>query len=132
MGLINSEDLVKLNVLMTHEELELFLEGFMKRCVEETLRTIPSAINHLVNSATAMKSLSEKFYEENPDLADHRALVTKTMEGIEGSHPGLGLKSLLEKTGVKTKQALAKGKGFNMEPTKRPNLVELDAGFGEL
>lgn len=132
MKLVNSEELVKLNVLMSHEELEAFLENFLKVCVEETLRAIPSAISHLVNSATTMKSLSENFYKDNPDLVDHRALVTKTMEGIEGRHPELGLKSLLEKTGVKAKQVLLDGKGFSTEPTKRPNIVSMDAGFGEL
>lgn len=132
MKLISSEDLVRLNVLMTHEELETFLEGFLKVCVEETLKVLPSVVGHLVRSAANLQGMSEEFYDKNKDLVDHKAQVAKVMERLEGESPGKNLRDLLKETGVETRRVVGLQKGFDLNPTPRPSVVDMDAGFGEL
>lgn len=132
MKFISDEDFVELGVGMPHEKFEGLMADFMKRCVEETLKTLPSAISHLVKSAATMQSLAAEFYSKNPNLVDHKDAVAKMMEKLESEHPEMNYKQLMEETGQKLKGNLDKMENFNMDLGKRPKVTDLDNNFGDI
>ena len=93
---------------------------------------MPGVVGHLVRSTATMQDLSKNFYEDNKDLVDHKDSVSKIMEQVEHSHPGMKLADILKETGSKTREMLKKKGAFNLNPTTRPAVVDMDKGFGEL
>jgi len=132
MSFIDPDSYIKMGLGMTYEEFNAFLEEFMRRCVEETLKVLPGVVGHLVRSAATMQGLSKNFYEDNKDLVEHKETVTHVMEQLEGKHPGMKLDELLKKTGTRTREVLKKKDSFNLNPTTRPAIADMDKGFGEL
>jgi hypothetical protein len=132
MSFLSDEEFAKIGMGMPKVEFEEFLERFLKTCVEETLKALPGSINHLIKSATTMQALSKKFYDDNPDLVERKEVVAKIMEKVEGEHPEMGLKSILNETGLRARQSLMAKEGFNMDLSGRPKGEALDAGFGDL
>ena len=132
MSFIDPDSYIKMGLGMTYEEFNAFLDDFMKNCVEETLKVLPGVVGHLVRSTATMQDLSKNFYEDNKDLVDHKDSVSKIMEQVEHSHPGMKLADILKETGSKTREMLKKKGAFNLNPTTRPAVVDMDKGFGEL
>ena len=66
------------------------------KTVEEMLRILPGVIQNLVRRATMLRDITDKFYEDNPDLVDHKVVVAKVIEGLELKSPQINLEQLLK------------------------------------
>lgn len=130
----NHEIIEKLKAgTLTAEDLDKFESRLCQRAVEEALRTVPSVVDHVTKQAFFLRKMSSKFYEEHPELAEHKELVTKTIEELEGSNPGLSFESLVAKAGVETKKKLKDMKKLtpdvDLDPPKRK---QMDSKLGEI
>lgn len=132
MQILTDETFMKLGTGMTKKELEIFLQSLIQASVEEMLRILPNTITHLVKSVTAMKTVADKFYVENPSLVDHKDIVTKTLESLEESNPGKPMAELLNLTIPIVKTKLTSIQGTSSEIVAKPTLDSLDSVIGEL
>lgn len=81
---------------------------FVKLCVEESLKAIPSVITHLASQSAYVKTLSDNFYKSNQDLAKKKLLVAKAMEVIEAEHPEYKYTEILDEAAKKARKVIAK------------------------
>lgn len=93
--------------------------------VEEALKALPIVNENIARKALALRSASEEFYKEHPDLVGNKALVASVIERLEAENPGLAYDKLLKLAAPEAKR-LAKIQPS--EPKKR--LAELDTAVG--
>ena len=91
-----------------------------------------SFLNHLIKSATTIHSLSENFYRDNPELVNKKSQVVNIMERLEGEHPELNYKELLEETKLKLNQDAKLNNGLDFAVGAKPNILVMDKSLGEL
>lgn len=113
---------------ITQEELEKFQEHI----VEMILRTLPSTIEYLVKQSASMKQLSDKFFENNKDLANHKDLLSQVIEQTEAENPGLDYESLLSEAAKRARSRLGSLRETQKQPERKVNLEDLDRSLGEL
>lgn len=80
---------------ISYEQFLEVISNIVKLSVEESLRVLPMVVTHLAKQSTYISNLSEKFYKENPDLVNHKELVSKTVEQVEKENPGKTYKEIL-------------------------------------
>lgn len=66
------------------------------KSIEEMLRILPGVIQNLVKHTIMLRDLTDRFYTENKDLADHKDIVARVIEGLELKAPGIDLEQLLK------------------------------------
>lgn len=102
------------------EEFNKVLEKVVQKAVEDTLRVLPSIINSLIVQVASMKEISIKFYEDHKEFKDHKEIVTKVIEDLEVSNPGMEFQKLLNlATPIIQDKILARTK-LKQVPAKRP------------
>lgn len=74
-------------------ELACFL---VYKSVEEMLRILPAVIQNLVKHTVMLRDLTDRFYAENKDLAEHKEVVARVIEGLELKAPAIDLEQLLK------------------------------------
>jgi hypothetical protein len=116
---------------ISEEDFSSLIESIIKRAVEESLRILPSVIDHLTQQVRMLQAMSEEFYKEHPGLCAHKELVAKVIEQIEAENPGLSYKDVLAKA------ALVASNRISQMPTlssnsKMPNVKKLDSALGDL
>lgn len=130
--MITRDEYTKLGIGMTFEETEIFLQKFKHKCVEETLKVLPSVINHLIKSAGTMTELSKKFYEENKDLVGHKKEVAQVIERFEELHPDKNFSQMMKEIGPLVREQLKTTVSLSTPTTDKLSLDTLDSGFGAL
>ena len=100
-------------------------EKLINEAVERALRLLPNVVSNVIKQTGTLKSLSQKFYSENKDLAGCKELVAKVMEKEEAENPGVSYDRLLQNVGPKVRQIQSCG-GFNVAEIKKPSLQGLD------
>jgi len=78
------------NLTQREQELE-------DKIVERILLMIPEVIGNLINHHMSMAKTNKDFYKKHSELKDHKHVVAKVLEKIEGDNPLLGHSALLEK-----------------------------------
>jgi hypothetical protein len=115
---------------VSYKDFTVYTMRLVKLCVEESLKTLPSVINHLSRQASYLKDLSDAFYDKNKDLIDHKPLVASVIESIEIENPGLKYGEILEKAAPEARrkiEILSKIKDQDRRP-----LTEYDSKLKEL
>ena len=115
-----------------YDTFSMYLTKIVKLCVEESLKAIPSVMTHLSSQAGYLKDLSDKFYKNNKDLAEHRKIVAQTIEGIEGNNPGKPYAEILELAAVKSREVIANINKTSFGPNKNIDLEKFDGHLGKL
>lgn len=113
---------------MTEEEKREIIHA----CVEQLLLLLPAVMNRLIKQAAAMRTASDKFYQDNSDLAGERELVAKTIEQLEAAHPDKSLDDLMSMAAVQARNSLRAMKSLGQLPTVSADLKRLDQSLGKL
>lgn len=115
---------------LTYDQFCNFLMRVIKASVEESLRILPSVLNHLTYQATYLKTMSDNFYKQNPDLAREKELMAKTIEAVEIENPGMSYEQILEKSAKRARDVLAtRNKTFEKNPKQ---LEQFDSKLKDL
>lgn len=130
--ILTEEEYLKFGTGMTKVELEEFFIKFQRQCVEETLKTLPAVISHLVKTTSTLQSLSEGFYKKNSDLISHKELVRKVIEEVEAGNPGMELDKVLTEAAKLSRERIKIKPTLSTSSEGRPSLESLDSGFGVL
>lgn len=121
----------KLLKRLENNELRAF-EELIQIAVQEALKQLPMVNEYIMKNTAALHKISTKFYDENPDLLNHKKEVASVIEGLENKHPGMNFEDMIKQVPTEVKRRL---KGFNDAETK-PNelktLSEIDDVVGSL
>jgi len=115
---------------LSYKEFSIYIMRLVKLCVEESLKTLPVVINHLSQQASYLKGLSDKFYEDNEDLVDHKPLVAKVIEQTEINNPGMVYSKVLERAAPEARRKISMMK--NLKTGKRQPIKSYDSKLKEL
>lgn len=108
-SVITREEYDKMDKLDYDQFSELVMR-IVKLSVEESLKVLPSVLNHLVYQSAYLKSLSDKFYKDNKDLANNKQIMAKAIESVEGKNPGLSYEEILKEAAKEARSTIAKMK----------------------
>ena len=114
---------------MDADELKALEERIANRVTEQILVSLPNIIHHLIGTAAAMRVLSEKFYKDHKDLADHKMLVAKAIEAVQAQNPGLPLEKIMEQVVPLVKSQIKTGDTVKTGSMSR---TEIDQELGNL
>lgn len=109
-------------------------EELLDLAVQEALRMLPHTVDRLMKQAMSLQKLSVEFYQNNPDLAEHRELVSKMIERIEAENPGVDPRKITEQAAPKVRSLLQEKAGFDLKTKPIPRLSTIDAqlrGLGD-
>ena len=117
----------------TKDEVDALLVKATQNAVEQALRSLPFVVQSLIASTSNLKSASERFYNDNPDLTNHKPLVAKAMEKVERENPGFTIEQVVDRTAIEARKLV---KGLNSVDTKtwndKPEQSTMNAGFSEI
>lgn len=119
----------------TDEDFEAFEGRICKRAVEDALRSIPAIIDYVVKQSVYLKKVSTKFYEDHPELLNHKEIVAQVLERAESRNPGVRLEQLLERIPHEVKEAVMEQKRAEKNAGNsggRPDLKKAEANLGEI
>lgn len=93
-------------------------ESIINEAVQRTLLSLPEVIGNLLRNHATMMKLNKKFYDENPELKDHKDLVAAVMEQVDGTTPSLSHEELQKKALPEIKARLRDLKKLNTTTVK--------------
>lgn len=112
------------------ESFEQLCEKIKHQAVEEALRVLPGVVTSLIQHSSGLKVASDKFYDDNRDLAAHKQLVSEVLFEMEASNPGLELSKLMKKTAEETRRRLTLINNTDYAKTSKPNVDHLAGMLG--
>jgi len=115
---------------LSYEDFCAYARRFVKLCVEESLKALPTVVTHLSTQAAHLKEVSEEFYRNNPDLVSERKLVALSVEKVEGENPGMAYRDVLAKAAVLARSKIS-AKKLLMDSSK-DKLPDYDERLNEL
>ena len=115
---------------VSYKDFTVYIMRLVKLCVEESLKTLPVVIDHLSRQAAYLKELSDAFYTDNKDLANHKRLVASVIEQIEIANPGMKYGEILEKAAPEARKKINMLSKFDDKP--RGPIKEYDSKLKEL
>jgi hypothetical protein len=62
--------------------------------------------------------MTSEFYQENPDLKEHKQLVAQVAERIEGERPGAGFKDVLIQAAKESRDVISQSKTMDARHPK--------------
>lgn len=105
----------------------------MHLTIQETLKALPIINENLVKRSAFLQQKSIEFYEQNPELVQHKPVVADVIQRIEAENPGMDFENILSRAKVDTKKALElKGKISANGGVGGNNLKNLDDVVGIL
>lgn len=111
-------------------------EELIDLAVQEALRALPLVIDNITKQTAVMRTCSEKFYSENPELQNHKPLVAETLQRVESENPGASYETLLAKTKPQVfanlNAATKFGSGSAKTTAKKLELFDLDSQVNKL
>lgn len=115
---------------LPYKDFTVYAMRFVKLCVEESLKTLPTVLDHLAKQATYLKGLSDTFYKDNKDLAEHKRLVAAVIEVTEANNPGLKYSEILKKVAPEARRRVSLLK--ETKDDARKPISDYDSKLGEL
>ncbi len=103
---------------MTNEEMEIVID----KAVEKALLMIPEVVGNLITHHISVNKLNKSFYEKNPELREHKAMVASVIEQIEGSNLPMDYSKLVDKALPEIQKRLKETKHLDMETISTPSL----------
>lgn len=115
---------------LPYKDFTIYAMRFVKLCVEESLKALPTVLDHLAKQAAYLKELSDKFYKNNKDLAQHKRLVVTVIEKVEANNPGMEYSEILEKVVPEARRRISMLEEIKDEDRKP--ISDYDSRLGEL
>lgn len=106
-------------------------EEIINAAVERMLVLLPTVITNLVRNAAKIQGAVTKFYDQNPDLTEHKQLVGAAIERLESQHPGVAYDKLASMAAKEVRAMMSKVSSAPQRP-RLPRLAEMDASLGAL
>ena len=103
---------------MNIEEMEIVID----KAVEKALLMIPEVVGNLITHHISVNKLNKNFYEKNPELREHKAMVASVIEQIEGNNLPMDYSKLVDKALPEIQKRLRETKSLDMETISTPNL----------
>ena len=103
------------NLTLREQELE-------DSIIEKVLLMIPDVIGNLITHHMSMSKTNKEFYKKHSELQDHKDVVVKVLEKVEGENPLLIHQKLLEKALPKIQEQIRLSNGMSMENVDVPSL----------
>lgn len=116
--------------VLSYEEFNEFLDNFMNACVESCLQAMPQVIDYLLRQSAHLKELSENFYKNNKDLAEHKELLANKIQEVENDNPGLEYERILDTAATKARESLKLESTFR--DSENFSLEKTDSNLGLL
>jgi len=88
---------------LSYDGFKVYTAKIVKLAVEEALKALPAVMSHLSQQAAYLRELSDEFYKNNPELANHKPLVSQIIERTEAANPGMAYKDVLSKASSEAK-----------------------------
>jgi len=92
------------------------------RIVEKVLLMIPDVIGNLITHHMTMNKTNQDFYKKHTDLQNHKDIVAKVLEQVEGENPLLDHQKLLDKALPKIHEQVKLSTGLSMEDVSMPSM----------
>ena len=92
------------------------------RIIEKVLLMIPEVMGNLITHHMSMKETNQEFYKKHSELQEHKEVVAKVLEKVEGDNPLLSHQKLLEKALPKIQDQIKLSNGLSMETVDVPSL----------
>lgn len=94
---------------------------------ERVLRSIPDIVKTNIETVTSLKKASEKFYEDNKDLAPFKKVVAAVFEEVAAENPGKKFDQLLGDVAKESRKRLELSNQArqNQEPKNKPKTPTL-------
>jgi|GEM_PF-4301616 hypothetical protein len=108
------------------------LEVARTKIIEQVTRSIPDIVKENVRINTELKSLTDKFYKDNPDLANFKPSVAAVGEEILSKHPNWSLEKVFAETGKEAKRRLKLVNVANKQTKKVTGLARPTGGINRL
>jgi hypothetical protein len=77
-----------------------------QRTTEQVLKSIPHVVMSQVQQQSYLKSTSDKFYEDNPDLVNVRQVVRACAQQVQKEKPEWEVDKIFKETAKRTRQTL--------------------------
>ncbi len=103
---------------MNIEEMEIVID----KAVEKALLMIPEVVGNLITHHISVNKLNKNFYEKNPELREHKAMVASVIEQIEGNNLPMDYSKLVDKALPEIQKRLRETKSLDMETISAPSL----------
>ena len=84
------------------------------RAVEKTLLMIPEVVGNLLNHHSSLNKINKDFYENHPELREHKEIVASVIESVEGKNPPMDYTKLVDKALPEIKQRISDIKDLDM------------------
>jgi len=89
-------------------------EDIINAAMERILRVLPETIGNMMTAQAMYSKLNKDFYGDNPELINHREIVTKVVQTIEGQDPLKSYEDILKDALPKIKDQIGMKSGLNM------------------
>lgn len=116
---------------MTAEE----REEIIQEAVERTLLSLPKVVGNLMQTQAAYAKMNIQFYKDHPEFANHRDVVAKVLEQVDGANPGEEYETKLKQAVPEIKRRLKMMDSLDMTdvvPKAKINRMLEMKGNGEL
>ncbi len=98
------------------------IEMIVDKAVEKTLLLIPEVVGNLITHHISVNKLNKDFYEKNPDLCNHKDVVTSVIEQVEGNNLPMDYSKLIDKALPEIRKRLKDTQGLDMKTIESPSL----------
>lgn len=97
-------------------------ESLKNEIVEQIFLQLPEIIGNLMTSQASLNKLNKKLYSENPDFKNHKEIVVKVLEEVEGENPGKSYEDMIRIAVPKIKKMIGITSELNVKDVKHPGL----------
>lgn len=92
---------------------------------EAMVRMFPDLVSRMVKNTTATQAMTKEFYEKNPDLKDHKDIVTSVVQDVDSRYPELDYGEMLKKAEPIVREKIKNMKLSKDLPCDLPEKVNL-------
>lgn len=105
-------------------------DQLVQLAVQEALKMLPIVNENIIKQSAVLHKASEQFYQNNPDLADHKPMVASVIERLESDAPGTNFDEILRRAAPEARDAIQAQNGA--AGTTKNRLSKLDDMVGSL
>ena len=112
----------------------LDVANHVKKNTEESIfKNLPQTVNSLAGQQIELRQTAQRFYDQNPELAEVRPFVAKITNQVASEHPDWGIEKVLAETAKRSYKALglektAKTQQQTSGKKRKPGLADAKGG----
>lgn len=112
----------------------LDVANHVKKNTEESIfKNLPQTVNSLAGQQIELRQTAQRFYDQNPELAEVKPFVAKITNQVASEHPDWGIEKVLAETAKRSYKALglektAKTQQQTSGKKRKPGLADAKGG----